>query len=432
MRLKAVIFLLVLLLFIPALSIKAVTATSLNGKILLQVESHGEAWYVSPRDGNRHYMKNGEAALKLMREVGVGISNDNLKKIPVANANLKGDKDTDSDGLSDVVEEALGTNRDRADSDNDGHDDYTEIINGYNPLGSGKLNYDLNFAKAQAGKIFLQVDGKGEAWYVNPDNNKRYFLSRPSDAYNLMRSLGLGISNKDLEKIKTNSDNSVNKESSVGGVTTSSSAWSCGDIVTFIYNGAPVTYGTVFNSATNNCWLDRNLGATRVALSSTDFDAYGDLFQWGRLADGHQIRTSKATNTKSKTNVPGHGNFIASNSDLYDWLSPQNNNLWQGVNGINNPCPTGFRIPTDTELEEEMESWISNNAAGAFSSPLKLTLASGRSDGDNFTQDFGSFGFYWSSSVEGASSRGLFLTSDAAGLGSDGRQYGLTVRCTKD
>ncbi len=41
----------------------------------------------------------------------------------------------------------------------------------------------------------------------------------------------------------------------------------------------------------------------------------------------------------------------------YDWRSPQNDNLWQGVNGINNPCPSGYRLPTEAELEAERLSW---------------------------------------------------------------------------
>lgn len=38
--------------------------------------------------------------------------------------------------------------------------------------------------------------------------------------------------------------------------------------------------------------MDRNLGVSRIATSSTDSEAYGDLYQWGRLSDGHEKRTS--------------------------------------------------------------------------------------------------------------------------------------------
>ena len=55
-----------------------------------------------------------------------------------------------------------------------------------------------------SGRIVLSVEEKGEAWYINPLDAKRYFLGRPADAYQVMRKLGLGISNKDLEEIIKN------------------------------------------------------------------------------------------------------------------------------------------------------------------------------------------------------------------------------------
>lgn len=57
-----------------------------------------------------------------------------------------------------------------------------------------------------------------------------------------------------------------------------------------------------------------------------------------------------------------------------DLLKVQNANLWQGVNGINNPYPVGFRLPTALELDEELATWSSQNASGVFASPLKLAM----------------------------------------------------------
>ena len=45
-------------------------------------------------------------------------------------------------------------------------------------------------------------------------------------------------------------------------------------------------------------WMDRNLGAVRVAQSMDDYQAYGWLYQWGRLADGHENRQSHNRNSQ--------------------------------------------------------------------------------------------------------------------------------------
>ena len=188
----------------------------------------------------------------------------------------------------------------------------------------------------------------------------------------------------------------------------------------------------VLNPATGKTWMDRNLGASRAAESSTDDQAYGHLYQWGRAADGHQVRTSGTTSTLSSSDTPGHGDFITVNSSPWDWRSPQNDNLWQGINGINNPCPAGYRLPTEAEWDAERQSWGSNNAAGAFASPLKLPVAGHRyfSNGSLFI--VGSYGDYWSSTVDGARSRRLLFYSTSARMGSYYRASGLSVRCLKD
>ncbi len=54
------------------------------------------------------------------------------------------------------------------------------------------------------GRILLQVEDKGQAWYIDPETEKRAFLGRPADAFRIMRELGLGISNDNLAKIEIN------------------------------------------------------------------------------------------------------------------------------------------------------------------------------------------------------------------------------------
>lgn len=173
---------------------------SLKGKIMLKVEANGEAYYIHPVSKKMFYLGRPEDAFSVMREQGAGITNVNLAKIPVGLTGLTG-SDSDADGLPDLFEDAVGTNKNNADTDGDGYKDKTELAGNYNPNGGGKLNLDNNFSAAQKGKIFLQVERNGEAWYVNPADGKRYFLGRPADAFQVMRYLGRGISNNDFNKL---------------------------------------------------------------------------------------------------------------------------------------------------------------------------------------------------------------------------------------
>ncbi len=187
-------------------------------------------------------------------------------------------------------------------------------------------------------------------------------------------------------------------------------------------------------SLTGRIWMDRNLGASRVAIGISDSAAYGDLYQWGRGSDGHQCRNSPTINTKSCSDQPTHGDFIIA-SNPPDWRNPQNTNLWQGVNGINNPCPSGFRIPTEAEFNAERLSWASQDAAGAFNSPLKLPMGGGRRSVDGTFQAVDFNGYYWTSTIDvnfGNAPRYLGFFSGGSGMDLSQQAYGLSVRCIKD
>jgi hypothetical protein len=194
----------------------------------------------------------------------------------------------------------------------------------------------------------------------------------------------------------------------------------------------PTAIVDVTNPTTGKIWMDRNLGAAQVATSLTDAAAYGDLYQWGRGNDGHQCRTSATTSTLSSTDQPGNGNFIYVLSAPFDWRSPQNTNLWQGVNGVNNPCPNGYRLPMETELLQEISSWPSTNASTAFNSLLKFTLTGNRVNGYGALSTVGTNGSYWTSSVSLTNSRGLNILSSAGGIITNDRGDGFAVRCIKD
>jgi uncharacterized protein (TIGR02145 family) len=202
----------------------------------------------------------------------------------------------------------------------------------------------------------------------------------------------------------------------------------------------PTAIVDVTNPITGKIWMDRNLGATQVAASSTSTSAVDDLYQWGRAADGHQCRNSTMTSAGdySSSDQPGHGDFIlvayqSVTNFPFDWRSPENPNLWQGVNGINNPCPSGYRLPTTTEFMAEHQSWISSNSSGAFASPLKLPMTGNRSSTNGNLYYYGTYGYYWSSTVNGNKSNILTFNTNSAGSNTQtGRATGCSVRCIKN
>lgn len=191
-------------------------------------------------------------------------------------------------------------------------------------------------------------------------------------------------------------------------------------------------------STTGKVWMDRNLGATRVATSMTDHLAYGSLYQWGRGSDGHQLinwtsstagtAVNGTTATTSSTNTPGNALFITGS----DWRNPQNNNLWQGVSGINNPCPLGYRLPTNTELTAEIVAYNITSNATAYASHLKFTVPGYRDNSNGSLYDVGGSGTYWTSTVSGTSATGRYWLTASTTISNFDRTYGFTVRCLKD
>ncbi len=136
------LFLLFILIFPLGFASAEGLGEKLVGKILLQVESSGEAWYVSPDTGKRFFLGRPADAFEVMREQGLGISN----------------ADFDSYGSS--APARLG------------------------------------------GKILLKVEDAGKAYYVNPDGLEMHYLGRPADAFKVMREQSLGITNSDLDRIE--------------------------------------------------------------------------------------------------------------------------------------------------------------------------------------------------------------------------------------
>jgi hypothetical protein len=208
--------------------------------------------------------------------------------------------------------------------------------------------------------------------------------------------------------------------------------------VTFMYNGSEVTYGIKISPLTGRKWLDRNLGAAGLPVSRDDVANAGDLFQWGRQADGHQlinrsVYPSEGINESIlgpyDTDTPNTNLFVVVPSyDPGDWRVPQKNNLWKQPDLNNNPCPAGWHVPTQPEWEAErldslQEAW----------GRLNLTRGGIRSKGGFVGSE--QAGYYWSSTSNAKRGQTLLTSymqlneSALSGSSSIERVHGLSVRC---
>ena len=231
---------------------------------------------------------------------------------------------------------------------------------------------------------------------------------------------------------RSNSNNSVVMSTSdlqknatrVTSYKNNSSGIDCGGQVK---DSSGISYAMVL-AEDGRCWLDRNLGAREIAKAPNDKKSYGWLFQWGRAADGHQVPTSETTSTLSSSNTPGHGKYIISPS-VGNWHSSIDDNLWKGVNGKNNPCPTGFRLPTSSELEKLINSDGITDSDTAYNSSLHLTMGGMRNYSAGAPYFQGDEGIYWSSDINES------LEFDSYGVHPGGylcSGVGASVRCIKD
>ncbi|PAM92765.1 hypothetical protein B4N84_21785 [Flavobacterium sp. IR1] len=219
--------------------------------------------------------------------------------------------------------------------------------------------------------------------------------------------------------------------------------------------GIPIAggdYDFILNTSPNNCpftrtinsniptvvgiagkiWMEYNLGATKVPSSMNDIAQHGDLFQWGRRADGHEKLSSGTTPATSNIDIPSHDKFITA----ANWRSPANDNLWQAVSGTNNPCPTGFRVPTVQEWNDEISKSNIKEKISAYNSVLKLTIGGYRYTNGNHAG--GTEGYYWTSDyiTNSSESKYIVFSHNLAGVNpnypNNDRGHGMSVRCIKE
>ncbi len=112
----------------------------LSGNIVLQIDDKGEAWYIFPHNQKRYFLGRPEDAFRVMKKLGLGVTHDFITSHSI-------------------------------------------------------------FPERVSGKILIDVSRNGEAYYINPKDKRAYYLGRPKDSLNIMKNLGLGITNTNIRKI---------------------------------------------------------------------------------------------------------------------------------------------------------------------------------------------------------------------------------------
>jgi hypothetical protein len=135
------------------------------------------------------------------------------------------------------------------------------------------------------------------------------------------------------------------------------------------------------------------------------------------------------------TTENGNSNFVI--TIIPSWGNYQPNSLWQNQNGLNNPCPNGFRVPSLIEFKNEIYSWSQTNLNGAKLSFLKIGASGWRSIDDGLIMDDNLTGaaFFWTKTLYNQSnSFAWVLTVGSENFSEDFNylSFGYSVRCIKD
>ena len=220
-------------------------------------------------------------------------------------------------------------------------------------------------------------------------------------------------------------------------------------------------------------WAPVNCG-----YHETDYP-YGKLYQWGRkygqgysgafFKAGQKVGyISDATYPAAEDGTIKEGGVSLSvgqsesNEDIFylgyyynsdDWLDSSDDELWNAgtetspvKNNANDPCPEGWRVPTNSELDGLCDNfskltineygqegyWLSGSSAYDVNVPQIFLSAAGYREKDGRNISRGSYGSYWSSCVLDYGACHIAFENTLASNYFTKRSRGLSVRCVQE
>ena len=195
----------------------------------------------------------------------------------------------------------------------------------------------------------------------------------------------------------------------------------------------------------------------------------GAYYQWGRNIDVTTGATVAGPLAPATAAIGIH--FITNGAGTFDWVEPQNDNLWGGAGSttstgthsslgspaaMRGPCAAGYHVPTAKEWCDAIVAVSPTRSDGAamtcsssyqveatpykFITTLKLPLAGHRNRSFAEFGNQGLSGHYWASSnkwdngscVSFSSTPPHTLPHGVRGAASADRADGLSVRCLKN
>jgi len=416
--------------------------TRLSGKILLAVEKNGEAYYINPDNLRGYYLGRPSDALKLMRELALGITNTNLNTIPVL----------DNTEILSKCNITITEEQEKTETN------ISLVTNPVAPMNNFSHIVSVSATITNPNNISIKERGLLYDFTISPNTNLTPTLdkynqklisniSSPNNTYTINLSNLIPGSYPFIRSYAITSDNQIIygntiiiTGTSVGSLpnlpapsssisltpsTPSAPVWACGDTV------ADARDGNVYNTVAigDQCWFQENLAYLPEVHSNAEFSTQGSsgLPGYGVYNyDGSDVATAK-----SQANYTDYG-------VLYNWYAVDQVSI----------CPTGWHVPTDAEFTT-LTNWLVSDG-GVTAGQEGTALKSVTLDGDNssgftalpagYRSDDGGFdrlgdgaGFWSSSESDPGHSWGRYLGSGGTEVDRNGgsQANGFSVRCLR-